>query len=68
MFYSVTPVRINSQDTVSPIALEEWWSKNIRKRPGYIRDFFGKKKKKKNHQHIVEHEKITANHTKKPDI
>ena len=67
MFYSVTSVRINSQDTVSPIALRNS-SKNIRKRPGYIRDFSGGKKKKKQHQHIVEHQNITANHTKKPDI
>lgn len=47
MFYSVTSVRINSQDTVSPIALRNS-SKNIRKRPGYIRDFSGGKKKKNN--------------------
>ena len=42
MFYSVTSVRINSQDTISPIALRNS-SKNVRRGPGYIRDFARKK-------------------------
>ena len=60
MFYLVVLLRTNSQETASLIALRNS-SKGVREEPGYIGDFVGKK------QHVVEHQKITANHTKHAD-
>ena len=59
MFYLRTLLRTIVQETASQIALRNC-PKEVRKEPGYVEVFAGKKKQK----HVAEHQKITVNYKK----
>ena len=58
MFYSVALRKTIAPETASQTALRDC-SKEVREEPGYIGVFAGKQNKT---EHVVEHQKITANH------
>ena len=60
MFYLGTLLRTIAQETASQIALRIC-SKEVREEPGYI-GAFAERQKQRNH--VVEHQKMTANHKK----